>query len=141
MALVMLDNFGNVVGANAEGNISGGDWLTAGSYTSTVTSLDAGQWAPTKVLVARGGSGTNVVGICLQSTQSGTTAPTAYARTGLFILPVAESVTASSKISAAGNGNGAGAVGLTADGLEESCVGTSLTAAASGGFSICQIRL
>ena len=139
MGLVQLDDTANVVSAVAEGNISGGDWLSAGSYTSTVTSLDAGQFAATKVKVARGGSGTNVIGICLESTQSGTNALVSYSRCGVYILPCTGTVLAGDPIGAGGNGNGAGGVGPTT--VAGAAVGRALTTAVSGGYAICQIGL
>lgn len=141
MTLVMNDQDGKVISAVAEGNISGGDWLTPGSYTALVDSLDESEFAAGRVRVARGGSGTNAIGLALRSVQSGTDNNIAVARCGVFILPCAGAVTAGTKISPAGNGNGAGAVAATADGEEEANCGTALTAAASGGFAICAIRL
>jgi len=141
MATRLDDGQANKLTGVANGPISGGAWLQCGSYTSTVTADTQANYQPNRILLQNGASGlTFPAGIALQNTASGTNSYATALTQGLFILPVAQAGNAGLRIAAADNGGGQVA-NPTAGANGADIVGTQLTAAASGGFAICWVRL
>lgn len=129
---------GETFSAVAEGNISGGTLLQAGSYTSTVTAKTQAQYDYSKVKVSTGGSGLNCVGMALQDAASGTTSTIAVLRRGVIITNANGNVLAGRQIEADESAaNGSVSPGANAGRR----IGTALTEAASGGFCIALLNL
>ena len=116
----------------AETNISGGAWLKAGSYTSTVTAGTSAQYNYQKVKLGTSASGLECVGLALYDVASGTSNEVAFLRCGVGIFPVTANVNAGQAVSP----STFDAVGPTASTLEHGQIGRALTEAASGGYSI-----
>ena len=136
---VIIGLGGEIFSAVANGNVSGGALLQAGSYTSTVTAKTAAQYDYSKVLVSTGGSGLNCVGLALYDQASGTTNEVAVLRRGLIITNVDGDVLAGRQVEAAEAVAGEGALAPGANAGRR--VGTALTEAASGGFCIALLNL
>ena len=139
-----IDYDGEIITAVAEGPVSGGAWVKAGSYTSTVTADSKAQYAATKIKVQNGASGmTYPVGLSLFAVASGTNNLVSCLTQGLIIAPVngaLDPAASAGRVSAVDNG--AGQVGvLTAGANGADIIGTALTPAASGGFAIVHFRL
>ena len=138
-----LDYDGDIITAVAEGAVSGGAWVRAGSYTSTVTADSKAQYAATKIKVQNGASGMNYpVGLALQSVASGTNNLVACLTQGLIIAPVDGTVNPVILARVCTADNGAGQISApTAGANGADLIGTALTCATSGGYAIVWFRL
>lgn len=124
---------GNIFSAVAASVISGGAWITAGSYTSTVTNGSVTQYDYSKILAKTGGSGLEVIGMALYDRASGTTNEVAILREGIVIVPANGAVEAGRQVEA----SSAAADGCVIVGANAGRgIGRGLTTAASGGYTI-----
>jgi hypothetical protein len=129
---------GEIFSAVAEGAISGGALLQAGSYTSTVTNGSLSIYDYSKIKVSCGGSGLNCAGMALYDRASGTTNEVAVLRRGIVIVPANGAVEAGRSIEP--SSAGADACVLTAANAGRS-IGKGLTTAASGGYTIALLNI
>ena len=129
---------GDLFSAVAEGNISGGAFVKAGSYTSTVTALSAAQYDYSKIKVSTGGSGLECVGLALYDRASGTTNEVAVLRRGTILIAANGNVQASRQVEP---DDAAAAAQVSTAANAARGIGRALTTAASGGFCIVNLNL
>jgi|SRR3990167_3315268 len=128
------------MGAIAEGVVSGGALLQAGSYTSLVTSADVTtDYVYSRIKVSQGGSGLNCVGVALYTAGSNT--PVTVLQKGLFIFGADGNVNAGRQVEPVSQ-DAADGIGAVAPGANAGRgIGRALTEAASGGFTIVALNM
>jgi len=133
LGAVQVFDFGlpKVISVYAREVISGGQFVT-GSTATDVVSSGASSFASSDLKVSLGGSGTDVTGIALANAASGAVVPVALE--GIFILPCNGTIVAGETIEAAGADSIATGV------VAGTVIGRSLTAGASGGFTVAHLR-
>ena len=130
---------GNIFSAVAESAISGGAWMLAGSYTSTVTAKSSAQYDYSKIKVGTLGSGLNCVGMALYDRASGTTNEVAVLTQGIVITNAQGNCNAGRQ--AEPNEATAGEGSVTTGANAGRGIGRILTEAASGGFTIVRLNI
>jgi hypothetical protein len=138
MAVLKIDDENKIFSAVAEGIVSGGQMVVAGSYTSTVTSNAMSVFSYDKIKVSQGGSGTTYpIGIALDTVASGTSNAVSVIRKLLTIVAVNGNVGAGDPIVPVGNNaSNEPIVAPVGAGVEEAVIGRAYTEAASGGYCI-----